>query len=72
MNFIFNALFLDIVKIYLFEHGRKINELTFNECVGILVAIVVGTQEGEIQLLPYTGIGTTYVGDMVPNFSSTR
>jgi len=31
-----------------------------------------GTQEGEIQLLPYTGISTTYVGDMVPNFSPAR
>jgi len=30
VNFIFNALFLDMVKIYLFEHGRKISELTFN------------------------------------------
>ncbi len=30
VNFIFNALFLDMVKIYLFEHGRKITELTFN------------------------------------------
>ena len=30
VNFIFNALFIDMVKIYLFEHGRKINELTFN------------------------------------------
>jgi hypothetical protein len=30
---------------------------------------VAGTQEGEIQLLPYPGISTTYVGDIVPNFS---
>ena len=30
VNFIFNALFLVMVQINLFEHGRKINELTFN------------------------------------------
>ena len=29
VNFIFNVLFLGIMKIYLFKHGRKINELTF-------------------------------------------
>jgi hypothetical protein len=30
VNFLFNALLLAMVQINLFQHGRKINELTFN------------------------------------------
>ena len=76
VNFIFNVLFIAMVKNYLFKHGRKINVLISTQDCGTLCwncgCDVVGAQECEIKVLPYIGISTTYVGNMVPNFSPAR